>query len=254
MGEKNYQHRENIGHSFAIAAKEVTVEQFQRFLTENPRVQVKNYKLRSPIPTCPMNSVSWFDAAAYCNWLSKKDGIPEGEWCYGPNEKGDYAEGMKLMSNAENRKSYRLPTEAEWEFSCRAGTGTEYSFGEPRELLEKYGWYDKNSPNRSQPVGSLKPNDLGLFDLHGNIWEWCQDRYKEPGKENTVNYIIISDTLYDFRLVRGGSFFNLPAGVRSAVRGGDPPASRDDAGGFRPSRTYPCVTLLLYHFRLVIIR
>ena len=208
-------HRENIGHSFAIASKEVTVEQFETFLKENPRVQVKNYKTYSPIPTCPMNSVSWFDAAAYCNWLSKKDGIPEGEWCYGPNEKGNYAGGMKLMSNAGNRKGYRLPTDAEWEFSCRAGASTGYSFGEPWKLLEKYGWYDKNSPNRSQPVGSLKPNDLGLFDLHGNIWEWCQDRYKEPGKENNGNDKHISSPIdyKDPRLLRGGTFDN-----RSGVR------------------------------------
>ena len=196
MGEGKTQHREQIGHSFAIASKEVTVEQFETFLKENPRVQVKNYETYSPVPTCPMNSVSWYDAAAYCNWLSKKDGIPEDEWCYGPNEKGDYAEGMKLMSNAENRKGYRLPTEAEWEFSCRAGASTGYSFGEPWELLEKYGWYNKNSPNRTQPVGSLKPNDLGLFDLHGNIWEWCQDRYyKEPGKENNGNDIHMSEVI-----------------------------------------------------------
>ena len=104
MGEKKDQHRENIGHSFAIASKEVTVEQFETFLKENPRVQVKNFMPVSPTPTCPMNGVSWYDAAAYCNWLSKKDGIPEGEWCYGPNEKGDYAEGMKLMSNAREPK------------------------------------------------------------------------------------------------------------------------------------------------------
>ena len=104
-----------------------------------------------------MNRVSWYDAAAYCNWLSKKDGIPEDEWCYGPNEKGDYAEGMKLMSNAENRKGYRLPTEAEWEYSCRAGASTGYSFGEPWELLEKYGWYRKTHPTEHSLSAASSP-------------------------------------------------------------------------------------------------
>jgi eukaryotic-like serine/threonine-protein kinase len=89
------------------------VEQFETFLKENPRVQGENDKVYSPVPTCPVGSVSWFDATAYCNWLSKREGIPEDEWCYGPNEEGDYAEGMKLMANAEDRKGYRLPTEAE---------------------------------------------------------------------------------------------------------------------------------------------
>ena len=240
MGEASSQHREQIGHSFAIASKEVTVEQFETFLKENPRVQVKNYKPYSPTPTCPMNSVSWYDAAAYCNWLSKKDGIPEDEWCYGPNEKGDYAEGMKLMSNAENRKGYRLPTEAEWEFSCRAGASTGYSFGEPWELLEKYGWYSKNSPNRSQPVGSLKPNDLGLFDLHGNIWEWCQESMDELGKERRTTQINISTSVTDEhpRILRGGSFVYHPAYVRSAYRNWCAPAYRSTNYGFRPSRTY----------------
>jgi len=217
------------------------VEQFEAFLKENPRVQDEfyafadvneNYKPYSPIPTCPMNSVTWFDAAAYCNWLSKKDGIPKGEWCYDPNEKGNYAGAMKLMSNAENRKGYRLPTEAEWEFSCRAGTSTAYSFGEPWELLEKYGWYNKNSPNRSKPVGSLKPNDLGLFDLHGNIWEWCQESIDDP---------YISSTITDEhpRSLRGGSFNEAPAYVRSWNRNWNRPSVRSFIYGFRPSRTYP---------------
>jgi eukaryotic-like serine/threonine-protein kinase len=187
MGEEKFHYRKTIGHSFAIASKEVTVEQFERFLKENPRVQVENSKPFSPAPTCPMNGVTWYDAAAYCNWLSKKDGIPDDEWCYGPNEKGDYAEGMRLKSNAENRKGYRLPTDAEWEFSCRAGTRTGYSFGEPWELLEKNGWYMKNSSIKSQPAGSLKPNDLGLFDLHGNVSEWCQEIMDEHEKEMRTN-------------------------------------------------------------------
>jgi eukaryotic-like serine/threonine-protein kinase len=250
MGEGKTQHRQQIGHNFAIAAKEVTVGQFETFLQENPRVQVENSKIYSPIPvenskiysptpTCPMNSVSWFNATAYCNWLSKKDGIPEGEWCYGPNENGEYAERMKLMSNAENRKGYRLPTESEWEYSCRAGASTTYCFGEPWELLEKYGWYQKNSSYLTQPVGSLKPNDLGLFDLHGNLWEWCQNRIMEPEGENSRLHMSTSsycDTTP--RILRGGTFYYQPAVVRSAYRFWDDPRSRSTFYGFRPSRTY----------------
>ena len=201
--------------------------------------------LHSPEPTCPMNSVSWYDAAAYCNWLSKKDGIPEDQWCYGPNEKGDYAEGMKLMSNADNRKGYRLPTEAEWEYSCRAGAVTAYSFGEPWELLEKYGWYYQNSPNRTQPVGSLKPNDLGLFDLHGNVWEWCQGRYNEPEKEGINKDINSTYTVAnkDPRVLRGGSFNIQPAIVRSASRTWTRPGEP-----FRQLRLPPRQDLPLIHF------
>jgi len=258
MGEVNLktQHRKRIGHSFAIASKEVTVEQFETFLKENPRVQynynmgpklnlkdlfgrpvdLKTYKPFSPFPTNPMNSVSWYDATAYCNWLSKKDGVPDDEWCYGPNEKGDYAEGMKLMSNAENRKGYRLPTEAEWEYSCRAGTSTTYSFGEPPELLEKYGWYATNSSNTTQPAGSLKPNDLGLFDLHGNLWEWCQESMKEMDNALINLSALIVEQVP--RLVRGGSFCDRPVVFHSAFRPGYAPSSRIASFGFRPARTY----------------
>jgi formylglycine-generating enzyme required for sulfatase activity len=191
MGEGGSRHRERIGHDFAIATKEVTGEQFQRFLAANPRVQVKVHERTSPEPTCPMNSVSWYEVAGYCNWLSKQEGLPENQWCYTPNDEGDYAEGMKLMSNPDERTGYRLPTEAEWEYSCRAGAVTEFSFGEPWELLEKYGWYNKNSRNRTQPVGRLKPSDLGLFDLHGNVWEWCLDRDEELATDGDGHYINI---------------------------------------------------------------
>jgi formylglycine-generating enzyme required for sulfatase activity len=170
--------------------------------------------------------------------LSKQEGMPEDQLCYAPNEKGDYDEGMKLMSDIQNRTGYRLPTEAEWEYSCRAGTVTGYSFGEPWELLEKYGWYIKNSPDRTQSVGRLKPNDLGMFDLHGNLWEWCQDRYKAPGR---VTDKLNIDTDIGFRnlcILRGGTFLSQPANVRSADRHRIAPAYRYHNDGFRPSRTY----------------
>jgi len=244
MGEGETQHRERISHNIAIAAREVTVEQFQRFLKVSPRVLVKNHERFSPVPTCPMNSVSWYDAAAYCNWLSKQDEIPEDQWCYGPNEQGDYADGVKLMSNAENRKGYRLPSGAEWEYSCRAGAATAYSFGEPWQLLEKYAWYNKNAPNQTQPVGSLKPNDLGLFDLHGNVFEWCQDALRaalEKEEKTTDTHISLSIFISDKhpRQSRGGSFLNPPAGVRSAIRNWYAPTNRHTSIGFRPARTYP---------------
>ena len=242
MGEGASQHPERIGHNFAIATKEVTVEQFRRFLKENPRIQVwlKNADIYGSEPSCPIDSVTWYIAAGYCNWLSKQEGLPEDQWCYGPNWIGVYAEGMKLMSSPERRRGYRLPTEAEWECSCRAGTATGYSFGEPWELLEKYGWYRKNSPDRTQPVGSLKPNDFGLFDLHGNFSEWCQDRFKQPGKEEHTdvhNPFIITDR--DPRVLRGGSYADLSGTVRSVYRYRSEPSVRAIWFGFRPARTYP---------------
>jgi formylglycine-generating enzyme required for sulfatase activity len=236
-------HREQIGYSFAIASKEVTVQQFQRFLNENPRIQFSVHELYSPEPTCPVNSVSWYDAVAYCNWVSKKDEIAEDQWCYGANAKGDYAEGMKLLSNVENRTGYRLPTEAEWEYSCRAGSATGYSFGQPWELLKKYGWYNENSRNRTRPVGGLKPNDLGLFDLHGNICEWCQDRWagRPETEENAIKkHISLTESTNDriHRLLRGGTFDFHPALVRSAIRDRNAPSSRLVYFGFRPARTH----------------
>ena len=115
---------------------------------------------------------------AYCNWLSEQEGIPKDQWCYEPNDKGEYAEGMKIPADFLQRTGYRLPTEAEWEYACRAGTTSAFGFGEPEELLDRYAWYISNSKNRMWPVGLLKPNGLGLFDMHGNAWEWCHDLWR----------------------------------------------------------------------------
>jgi serine/threonine protein kinase/formylglycine-generating enzyme required for sulfatase activity len=239
MGEGHDRHRRQISRSFAIASKEVTVEQFLRFRKGH------NYEKQvAPSSDCPVNSISWYDAVAYCNWLSEKEGIKEKEWCYVPNAAGKYEVGMKVAADYLHRRGYRLPTEAEWEFACRAGAETGYSFGEWEDLIGKYAWYTGNSPNRSQPVGILRPNDLGLFDMHGNAWEWVQyvdKRYgKGEGGKATEDIEDIRDiNNKDSRVLRGGSFNTEASNVRSATRINSGPTTRFGTFGFRPARTLP---------------
>jgi formylglycine-generating enzyme required for sulfatase activity len=150
---------------------------------------------------------------------------------------------MTIPSDVLQRSGYRLPTEAEWEYACRSGTVTSYYFGLSSELLEKYAWYQANSQEHAWSCGSLLPNDLGLFDMPGNEWEWVQDRMGRamPEKRGLLSDIInISEHVSDKkpRLLRGGTFLYLPAFVRSANRFWGAPADRVSDNGFRPSRTY----------------
>src|SRR5581483_1257845 len=162
---------------FAIATTEVTVRQFH--------AHMKGHKVDETVattPDSPVNLVSWYQAAEYCNRLSDEAHIPKEEWCYRPNKDGR----LDFAPNYLSLQGYRLPTECEWEFACRAGAETAWAFGQAdEELTAKYDWFFANSlmsgMRRTHPVAFLKPNDWGLFDMHGNVSEWCQEaRVPEP--------------------------------------------------------------------------
>jgi formylglycine-generating enzyme required for sulfatase activity len=218
-----------LSHRFAVAAHEVTVAQFQQFRKDH-----QHDPTSAPQPDCPVNRVSWFDSVAYCNWLCEKEGIPKDQWCYESNDKGEYAEGMKIPADFLQRTGYRLPTEAEWEYACRARTTTGYSFGEPEELVSRYAWFVSNSQARTSPVGLLRPNGLGLFDMHGNAWEWSHDSWESKG--NDAVEVVKNQQV---RVLRGVAFVATPGNVRSALRLSSLPVTRVSYRGFRPARTYP---------------
>jgi formylglycine-generating enzyme required for sulfatase activity len=219
-----------LAHRLAVAAHEVTVAQFQQFRKDH-----KHDATYSPQADCPVNNVTWYEAVEYCNWLSGQEGIPIDQWCYEPNDQGKYDDGMKIPVDFLKRTGYRLPTDAEWEYACRANTTSSYSFGEPVELLDRYAWYVSNSKDRTWPVGLLKPNRLGQFDMHGNAWEWSHDLY-ESKRDNAVESIVKSQ---DRRMLRGGAYSNPQVYARSANRNNSQPDTRSANIGFRPARTYP---------------
>jgi formylglycine-generating enzyme required for sulfatase activity len=236
------QHRRRIPRSFAVATRPVTVTEFKKFRPDFPYL-----RLHRPDPSAPINSVSWYDAAAYCRWLSEQEGIPEGEMCYPPvadiEKCRDSGKPLKLPEDYLSRTAYRLPTEAEWEYACRAGSVTPWAHGFAEGLLDQYAWYQLNAGSRTHPAGVLKPNDLGLFDMHGNAWQWCQNPYKDLKdifKGNTDSDEENSDSIKkdEYYVVRGGSCLLLSLRVRSASRLRLAAAEHNPTVGFRPARTY----------------
>jgi formylglycine-generating enzyme required for sulfatase activity len=175
--------------------------------------------------------VSWYDAVAYCNWLNEQENIPKHQWLYEANEEGEYAAGMKILADYRDRIGYRLPTEFEWEFVCRAGTESTYAFGDVTELLPSYAWIGEHSGT----VGVKKPNALGVFDMHGNASEWTGILEGFVGSSVSVERRIIND---DSCTLRGGSWRASPSNTRTAFRRPGKRTDRKSTLGFRLAKTY----------------
>jgi formylglycine-generating enzyme required for sulfatase activity len=187
------QTRVTITREFSMGKYLVTQEQYEAVMGNNP----SSFK---GTPNLPVESVSWLDATNFCARLTERE-----------RQAGRLPEG----------KVYRLPTEAEWEYACRAGTTTRFSFGDDPQGTEvgKYAWYDGNSGRQTHPVGTKLPNPWGLYDMHGNVFEWCQAWYSDslPGGSVTDPQGASSGTS---RALRGGSWSYSARYCRSACRVG----------------------------------
>lgn len=160
-----------IARDFAVATTEVTIRQFQDYIPDF-RHRENAY---AQSPDCPASGMTWYRAAEYCLALSKAEGIPEEQYCYRPIGSNQFEE----LPDCLGRTGYRLPTEAEWEFTCRAGSDGPYSWGSDPALSRRFAWSIETSNARHWPVGSLCPNRYGMFDMQGNVAEWMIDYYRD---------------------------------------------------------------------------
>ena len=200
------QHEVTISKDYYLGVYEVTQAQYEKVMGKNPS-HFQGAIVGNENADLPVENVSWDDAVEFCKKLSDL-----------PEEK-------------KAGRVYRLPTEAQWENACRAGSKTAYSFDDEEGLLPEYGWFKRNSSDRTHTVGLLEPNAWGLYDMHGNVWEWCSDWYVEYPQG------AVSDPsgpkVGSIRVIRGGSWYYEAAYCRSALRFRGTPVARNRELGFR---------------------
>ena len=192
-------HSVTITQPFYMGKYTVTQEQYTAVIGSNPS-HFRGVNL-------PVETVSWNDATAFCKKLTEKL----------PNKS----------------QSIRLPTEAQWEHACRAGTRTRFYTGDSDIDLNAAGWFYANSGNTTHPVGQLKANALGLYDMYGNVWQWCQDSMRKYSPTTTSFQNPTGPTQESARVLRGGSWYIYPDNCRSASRNYDSPVDRSHLIGFR---------------------
>jgi formylglycine-generating enzyme required for sulfatase activity len=200
------QHEVTISEDYYLGVFEVTQAQYEKVIGTNPSY-FQRAKVADQNADLPVESVSWDDAVEFCKRLSDL-----------PEEK-------------KAGRVYRLPTEAEWEFACRAGSTTAYSFGASSKSLGDYAWFGENSGRQTHPVGEKKANAWGLYDMHGNVWELCSDWYGEYPKGAVSDPSGPNEGSY--RVIRGGGWNDEAADCRSANRARIVPSDRSINLGFR---------------------
>lgn len=190
---------------FAMAANEVTQELYEAVMGNNP----SKWKGRRN----SVEMVSWDEAVKFCKILTTS---------------------LREAKQIANDEVIRLPSEAEWEYACRAGTTTNWSFGNNLDLLDEHAWTDRNSKGYDPPVGAKKPNPWGLYDMHGYNWEWCADLWSDRHKgASTRGEPRSQSDQQEKRVIRGGSWGDKADCSRSAFRKGAAHDLRDDRIGFR---------------------
>jgi serine/threonine protein kinase/formylglycine-generating enzyme required for sulfatase activity len=228
------QHMVRISRPFYLGIFEVTQAQYHAVMAVNPSWFSitgggKDKVSGQSTDQLPVHNVNWLDAVRFCNTLSQREHV-----------KPFYEiDGTKVHIRDWSGTGYRLPTEAEWEYACRAGSNTRYSFGDAETDLPGHAWYARFVVGRTRAVGEKRPNAWGLYDMHGNVWEWCWDWHDENYYRQRLHLDPVGPPSGTHRVLRGGSFVDYPASVRSAIRGRDLPTNQDKYNGLRIARTCP---------------
>lgn len=203
--ENELPHEVTISKSFYLGVYEVNQDEYEKVMGKNP----SHFKGRM----LPVEKVSWDDAVSFCKALSE------------------------LPAERANGRVYRLPTEAEWEYACRAASITSYCFGDDAESLGEYAWFEENAEFKTHPVGLKKPNRWGLYDMHGNVWEWCVDWCTDYPSGEAADPNGPSEGSTHVR--RGSCWFFVAKYCRSAMRDAGVPSLRAADIGFRVAMSLP---------------
>lgn len=226
-------HQVKIRKSFFLARTEVTQGQWKKVMgTDLHKMSGSSNVSTEEIDSqFPMIYLTWYDAIAFCNALSEKEKRPPYYKLTNIERKEKSASIGKATVTILGGEGYRLPTEAEWEYACRAGTETAYAFG--KRLKEK----DARTSESLAKVGTHRQNDWGLFDMHGNVYEWCQDWYGGKYYAESPKVDPQGPKEGRRRVIRGGAYQGLLNWCRSANRTGNSPGSRTNFIGFRVARS-----------------